>query len=348
MRFKEFLAEAIIKKWKTEDVDVEKAIEYLNEHCKDGLKAIANGNILYRGFTKTPFKGSAYVKIDPSTGERTSKDTNNLYQLMIEASPGMASVTKRSKSLICSADRSTAVQYGDLAIVFPHDGTTLCAIKGRDIFNQQIKSIPTLNTISSFTRSIGVMFMRLDVTSKVTYKPDGAFNQEISIAQMNNKLAQVSPEEFIVAAFSILNGSLRNGELNAGEVKSLDIRFQMQNSASGLGSLKYRNGLYKIMRKEGYTCTGFLKKLDDAFKNAPKGERFNAISGVFFPNPKSINLSMIKFSDALPSTVSEVWFSGPALMISRPCFIGILKEMVNQGMPISPKIVKQFKLEQKK
>lgn len=121
MRFKEFIVEKAIVKWTSKSIKLNDAIELLNKHCKDGLTAVSNNGILYRGFKHS----SKAMVIDASTGERTSKDTNNLYQLMMDNSTALVDYPKRSKSLICTSKLWEAESYGRAAAIIPFDGTKI-------------------------------------------------------------------------------------------------------------------------------------------------------------------------------------------------------------------------------
>lgn len=72
----EVLTEAMIKKWFTKGVDVDTAMSVLNTYAKDGLTAIQNGGLVYRGFSNKPDGNGAFVAMDSSTGKRTSRDTD--------------------------------------------------------------------------------------------------------------------------------------------------------------------------------------------------------------------------------------------------------------------------------
>src|SRR4051812_3088795 len=117
--FKDFLTEQMLKPWTIDKLKVDQAIELLNIHCKNGLTAIENGCLLYRGEKKK--NSIPFQMIDASRGERTSKDTNNIYQLMMDNSTALANYPKRSKSLICSTSYSEARDYGIARVIIPFD-----------------------------------------------------------------------------------------------------------------------------------------------------------------------------------------------------------------------------------
>ena len=134
--FKQFLAEAIVTRWDQVSIPEKQAIDLLNAHCKSGLRSIANGSVLWRGDRKL----GAFSAVDSSTGVRTSKDTNNLYQLMMDNAEDLKDVPSRSNSMICSSNRGTAASYGagDLYAVFPADGTKIAVSKEEDFIHTKI------------------------------------------------------------------------------------------------------------------------------------------------------------------------------------------------------------------
>ena len=139
--FKEFLSEAAIKKWDVQKTSLEGIIKLLNAQYKDGLKAIANGSVLYRGFGNMGKKESAgYKIIDTSNAIRSSRDTNNLYQLCVDHSSALAQYPKRSNSLICSTRMSGADSFGEINVIIPIDGTKVAVCASKDMFDTMIES----------------------------------------------------------------------------------------------------------------------------------------------------------------------------------------------------------------
>lgn len=132
--FKEFLEEGLVKKWDQENLTTKKAFELLNTSHKDGLRAISNGGLLFRGDDKG---GLVLRTIDPSTGTRTSKDSNNLYQLGMDRSSALQGYPSRSHSLITSTSWKAAQAYGAIYIVVPADGTTVAVYAKRDLLQHK-------------------------------------------------------------------------------------------------------------------------------------------------------------------------------------------------------------------
>lgn len=157
--FKQYLEEAIISKWDVKDTSVKKAVEYLNANCKDGLKAIKNNGVLFRGSNLYTEKGFAII--DSSKGARTSRDSNNMYQLMMDNSVALNAFPKRTHSLICTTDANIAASYGNVNIIIPIDGTQLALADTNDFFNNQIRSnlySGDIEDLSSYMGQIALIF----------------------------------------------------------------------------------------------------------------------------------------------------------------------------------------------
>ena len=160
--FKEFLSEKIIKKWNSKPLEIDKAINILNKHCSNGLKAIANGGILYRGDAK--INGNFEI-IDPSVGIRTSRDTNNLYQLMMDSSSALDDYPSRSKSLICHTKFEGAEFYKNPRVIIPFDDVPIVVSSSDDFIHMLIKN-PFCEG-SFFLREFSIhLGLLLDIKSK--------------------------------------------------------------------------------------------------------------------------------------------------------------------------------------
>ena len=144
--FKQYLTEAVVKKWQTDNISMQDAIDLLNTHCKSGLMSVANGGLLFRGFNGSAVHGKKYMLVDSSTGIRTSRDTNNAYQLMMDTSAEMTAFPSRSKSFICTTSLRRAHVFADsdpdgTMVMIPFDGTTLGVCAGGDMFAKRVGSI---------------------------------------------------------------------------------------------------------------------------------------------------------------------------------------------------------------
>jgi hypothetical protein len=184
--FKEFLAEKVIKKWESQNLTVRKAIDILNTSHRDGLSAISNGGLLFRGNENAP---DAIHTIDPRTGIRTSRDSNSLYQLAMERSTALQDYPSRSKSLICSTSFLNANAYGSVYVVIPEDGTQIAVYEKRDLLYAKYKT-------GTFTQGLESFSYQLEnLATSLGYEPKGY--KFTDAAMVNKAFAKATAEEFV-------------------------------------------------------------------------------------------------------------------------------------------------------
>lgn len=180
--FKQFLSEKVISKAEMEKLQVEKAIELLNKHCKNGLKAIENGDVLYRG--EKGVRGD-FILVDSKSMVRTSRDTNNLYQLMMDNSTALNEYPKRENSIICTTDFGEATAYhSNVRVLFPFDGTNVVTTGVDDLLARKIKTPllgPNDMEIQDLTNAIDNVFIFSDFK-----KPKNKGNQYTDIQALNS------------------------------------------------------------------------------------------------------------------------------------------------------------------
>lgn len=111
----------------------EQTLEYVKSHCKKALAEFKAGRIIFRGI-KTK---DEYGFISPSSIERHSANTYNLYNVIMSESSNWAKYPPRNKSAICTIDTWKAQRYsynGMPHIVLPVDGFILGVCPDHDIF----------------------------------------------------------------------------------------------------------------------------------------------------------------------------------------------------------------------
>ena len=209
--FKDFLSEDKVVAWKVKELSLKKIINMLNAECSDGLKAIHNGSILYRGFSKGRKEASGFQFIDTTKAERTSRDTNNLYQLMMDNSEALKGYPKRKNSLICATRLDTADGYGHLRIIIPFNGTKVAALDSySDIFNIHLKSPIYKKGVRDLCNDVE------GVLSDMYFPDDDRYD---NIGKINNFLAKKSItdviDEFVHSADSGANRALIEKTLKA-------------------------------------------------------------------------------------------------------------------------------------
>lgn len=201
--FKQFLDEAVLQRWESEDVELEQAIKVLNQDYKRGIGAIANGAILFRGDRTM----SSISFVDTTNSVRTSRDTNNLYQLMFDASKEMQHIPSRTNSLICTTSAAYALDYGTVNVVVPIDGSTVAYCKDHhDIFFTSIRTRLTNGSLSIE----GLCYEIENILSDVGLKLDAAEGEFkfTSISEIDRYLTRKNPSEIIKGAESLNQGEL--------------------------------------------------------------------------------------------------------------------------------------------
>lgn len=298
LTFKQYLEEKVVTPWKADTLEVEKAIQLLNKHCKSGISAIQNNFLLYRGFSKTALGPVALI--DSSNSERTSNDYSNLYQLMMDSSEELIDYPSRSNSLICTAELRDARYYttsrNSAYVVFPFDGTTITGSGERDFTQRYIRpSVIQGTTISDFDSFMGDFLSKLGIKSKKYLKAD--------IPRINAKIKSLDP-------YLVLSIFVREVILDADEIFK-HIR-------------DYEDRFNKSAEKTELTPKGtkLLKIFQSEFP-------FEDLSTEIFI-PKILGLKKAVFGTS--KLEGEIWFSGQAIVIREDLFSEILASMVEKNI----------------
>ena len=340
LTFKEFLTAPtqvtegtlISKKWKITPVEVKAAIKYLNDNCKDGLLAIANDGVLYRGFSSAPGKSNKMLIMNSSKSERTSRDTNNIYQLMFDTSESMSDVPSRSNSFICSSKKDSAgeTSWQNLYAMVPVNGTTVAVSNVDDIFSL---SLPT-EWVWDETTGIENFCLYFDDFFKCFVEPK---NGKYTDAEALNKaMAEFTPEQLTV----ILDLAIGNVDIelkNATDKEYDD--FEKINSKFPSMGLSYPGAVNKISYfAKKFIATGEFWSHEGQSENFLKiirtnpSKPFTAISN-FIANKKKMKITTVPYGTKLPYD-SECWFSGKCVAIPIPLFDQILSQLHKQKVKI--------------
>lgn len=323
------LTEAMIKKWFTKGVDVDTAMSVLNTYAKDGLKAIKNGGLVYRGFSHKPDGNGAFVAMDSSTGKRTSRDTDNLYQLMLGASSALSEYADRSNSFICSTSRSTADSYGNAFVMVPLDGTNIVMSKHSDYFHQSFSS-PIYNgspdgmyDLSKFIMSAGV---------KRSKNGDFTDAKEIDAA-----LSKLSPEALLLRwDIYVVESSLKFKDSKLQSLYDYDLGDTYDSTKFTVKELNILKKLEPEIAAGRFTSSKKSIPLVYELLKANKNKRFTALSSEIM-TPTSAGLTLVRYGEPLKRNV-ECWFSGKCIAISYPVFAQILARLKEQDFPIDPAV----------
>lgn len=337
--FKEFLEEplneAVLKPWKQKDLKVKPAIAILNAECKDGLKAIQTGGLLYRGFDGGKVEGD-FVHLDSTKAIRTSRDTNNLYQLMMDVSPALEGFSKRSNSFICSSNLGAASCYasiGSLYVMIPVDGTKIVVSNEVDFIANPMHNLlndhnlqDLGNEMSTFLRWLGM-------------KPDVKSGKWTDAKTINAILATFSPEVLLLAA-SVAFNQIELQDDYFDSVNDIDIMYVWNNISSynplTMKSTRQRVDILEQFMRAKPPKKGNSGKLYSLFSVHEK-DRFTAIAGLIM-TPSTLKLSITQFGSKLSKDV-ECWFSGKTIAIKADLFALILHELQKQKFKIHPSIL---------
>ncbi len=101
-------------------VDDITALKDIEKHYSNALRFAEKNKFVFRGVGEE--SSGDFVLVKPSQSVRVSKNTHNLYTLVIDGSSKWSKYPNRSKSIICTTDRSNTGAYGKTYIVLPKDG----------------------------------------------------------------------------------------------------------------------------------------------------------------------------------------------------------------------------------
>jgi hypothetical protein len=138
MKANEFLVEALVKKYDSEKLAINKAMTLLNSKCSAAAGLLPNP--IWRGMHNHT---QEIFFADPSTGVRQSENTSNYYTLLLDSSPHMEGWPKRSSSFICSSNRYYASDYaygggGGLFTIFPFNGVKIAVCPDKDMWKTTV------------------------------------------------------------------------------------------------------------------------------------------------------------------------------------------------------------------
>ena len=171
--FKQFVSEDIKKPWVSKDISILQARTSLQAKCSKALAAAKAGKFIFRGFSEHRGFGKAHTNpalaLDSTGSKRTSADTNNFYQVMMDVHPDFKNIPSRSSSIICTNKINTAIHYArgsidNVYIVFPFDEVGQMAISDnadfldletpKSIYREQNDTVYNLFAVSSAMKNV--------------------------------------------------------------------------------------------------------------------------------------------------------------------------------------------------
>lgn len=173
--FKQFLADSIIKSATYTALEVQHAVEFLNKNARSGLKSISNGSVIWRGFGDNHIASDEmWTKVDTSTLYRTSRDTNNLYQVLMDNSDLLRDYPSRTKSLHCTTSLDHALNYtvgGKMPYaVIPVDGTKIAVSHYSDFIMTQFDNMLQFRDVDTMSVYMGDMLQYIGVDKNADYR----------------------------------------------------------------------------------------------------------------------------------------------------------------------------------
>jgi hypothetical protein len=337
----EFLSEAIVKKWFSKDIDVDAAISVLNSSAKLGLEAIKNGGLIYRGFGDMSKSSTGFMALDSSEGERTSRDTDNLYQIMMSDSKKMDGYPDRSKSFICTTSAKTAKSYGGLKgtyVMIPLGSAKIALSSVSDIFSVNLKAGTFYSGYPENMYNLSKFFMSLGAKM--------SNSKWINSDVIKTALKGHSQERLL------LHWALFVSKFNPSELKFEDKKLQdkweniikyTRYSGSILSSTKQILDEMEREMKEGrFTVEGKLAAAYE-FIRQNSHDLYTALA-IEIMDPVKLKFKLVDYGRALPHD-KECWFSGKCIAISLPVFAKILLQLEKQNFPIHASVKKELKNE---
>ncbi len=333
MKISELLLEKTLikKKWKVDKVSVKKGINLLNAHCKNSLADIASGRILWRGMNNI----GDVAALDSTSTYRTSRDSNNIYQLLMEVSASMKNVPPRTRSFICSSDFSTADTYGASAYaIFPYDGTTIAQSEVDDFF--------TTGTNNGYTELSDLSAAYGDYLEQLKIKPDEG-SKFINAARLDQELAKHSAE--IVFLMGALAAGFLTHEQRATLVKAYNAR--SKHKVGLIWDIIPSYAKKKLDEKAFAAALGSVITLAVGKKYyklavAQPSKRFTNLGSVLM-SPRALGIKLSVPGSIKADRDVECWFSGKCIAIKKDVFVAIVKEMQKRKMKVGSRILDALK-----
>lgn len=186
LTFKEYLEESILKPWKEKDIDTKKLTKKLSETHSHWLSAVTNGGLLFRGQHDLI---KEVRQINPAKGLRSSRDTNNIYQLAMDISPAMKDYPSRGRSLICSTTPTGASTYGYAYALIPANDAKVVVTEEADFLEQTIHDSIVADEIRSFSADLGGLAKDCGVKKE----------EYTSAAELNKIFSKLNAKKFTMA-----------------------------------------------------------------------------------------------------------------------------------------------------
>ena len=353
--FKQFvnqtaLFEGIVSKWDIREKSVDQAIRILNKNCKQGLLAIKNGGLLWRGFGIDRENAKDFELIDTTNSLRTSRDYDNAYMLLMDASKHMKHFPSRSNSLICTTSIDTAREYNKTSMgataVIPFDGTKIAHTNGNSDFNQVVSSSELLDEIgiSSFLVTIELrnFFKLIASPTEIKLGPNNKTLEFTDHTALDRAMSKYNPLQ-LTLLWGIGIGAYRDSiripdNIALGKVKSAELAisnyFHLPRNALENGVWKNKiykqsfDNMEKALNSKLAKLQRELVNFYKLIKAAPADERFTYLASKTI-KPHQLNLRLVVFGTRVPFD-TECWVAGKAMLVSEKMMIKILAQLYKE------------------
>lgn len=317
--FLRFLLESanIRAKWTKTDLTISQAAAHINTHCKGLKPLIADGRLLFRGDRAT-----SPQLIDTTNSKRVSKDTRNLYQLMVDHQIAELGSAPRSTSLICSTNMATAASFGRVHLVFPYDHTKISFANKPDIFMMRVRHPIFDCTISDLD---GILQRFLFLTG-LTVEDGKSFE---SLDEIDAHLSKFSA---IALAFLMLKTldefGIRNTltDYDGGTIKFKDDH--AKETFNAFAEAQTADEIWPVVKE----LEQLVNEMRISFSNSDlkthekifsANKKFSALAETLFtPNSFPIEVKEVgknlRSSDVKDQPARECWFTGKAVIIPGP------------------------------
>jgi hypothetical protein len=331
--FKEFLKEAVITKWAFKDVSPDQAISIIEKDCTSFKKALENDCLIYRGFkidydNDSPLVSKSTV-IDSTGSVRTSRDSNNIYQLALDKLLSERGMPTRSSSFICSTNVDTARGYGQFRVMIPFDGAKIALAPEEDFLQLEIDTeFFGRNTLDNLCDNFGLW---------LNYAGGGK-SKFLSISEIDTTLSKLPAEEsFIYALACMQNFSLLKIPANEDEVVR-DAARDRRNLIFKTASAVQQRKILADYLKDNSTGTNDGDELLSILRNSSTPFS-DLIEGTF--GEAAAELRSVKMGDQFPDD-RECWFSGKSLVLDALSFGVVIYNLKQHGWKIHKNILSMF------
>ena len=331
--FKQFLKEAVISKWTSKDVSQEQVLSIIEKDCTSFKKALANSCLIYRGFkmdydSDNPLISKSAI-IDSSSSIRTSRDSNNIYQLAMDKLLAEKGLPTRSSSFICSTNVDTARGYGQFRVMIPFDGTKIALAPEEDFLQLEIDTeFFGRNTLDNLSENFGLW---------LNYAGEGK-SKFMSLTEVDAALAKLPAEEsFIYALACMQNFSLLKIPAGEDEVVRDAVRDSRNLIFKTADAIRQRKILSDYL-KDNSTGTDDGDELLSILRNSSTPFS-DLIEGTF--GEAASELRSVKMGDQFSDT-RECWFSGKSLVLDPLTFGAVIYNLRERGWKIHENILSMF------